>query len=215
MHGTRSRTYVGDVDFGTNATLDTNLAVDYKAFRLSWFDWVLKGIGEEMAIEPKVKIFVMGGGSGSKIESGRMDHGGYWRDESDWPIPRTVSTPYYLSSDFSLSTSSPTEEANVTYLYDPNDPVPSIGGTITSGAPIMIGGAFNQVEDSRFYPASPPYQPLTDRGDVLVFMTDILTQDVEVTGVIEANLYVSSDRLEIGRAVQQECRDRSRMPSSA
>ncbi len=71
--------------------------------------------------------------------------------------------------------------------------MPSIGGTITSGAPVMVGGAFDQREGPRFFGSREPYRALADRPDVLVFQTQPLSEDVEVTGPITANLWISSD----------------------
>jgi hypothetical protein len=72
--------------------------------------------------------------------------------------------------------------------------VPSIGGTITSGKPVMVGGAFDQVEGPRFFGSREPFLPLAARPDVLVFETEPLAEDVEITGAIEARLFVTSDR---------------------
>ena len=38
--------------------------------------------------EPPVQIFVMGGGTGRKTALGKLDHGGRWRDEQEWPLAR-------------------------------------------------------------------------------------------------------------------------------
>ncbi len=40
----------------------------------------------------------MGGGSGRKTKEGRLEHGGRWRNESDWPIPDRKLTPYYIDA---------------------------------------------------------------------------------------------------------------------
>ena len=93
-----------------------------------------------------------------------------------------------------LTTDAPTqEEASRSYDYDPDDPVPSIGGTITSGAPIMEGGAYDQVEGPRFFGSTEPYRPLAERPDVLVFRSAPLEADVEVTGPLVVRLWISSD----------------------
>ena len=101
-HGDRQLTYVGDVDFGPNATIDGNVATDFLTLRLRWFDRWLKGAKNGVDAEPPVRIFVMGGGSGRKNAAGRLDHGGRWRAERDWPIPDTRWTPYYCGHDGSL-----------------------------------------------------------------------------------------------------------------
>ena len=194
-HGDRSRTYAGDVDFGPAATLDDNLAPDFLTLRLNWFDSWLKGKDNGVAEEPPVRLFVMGGGSGRKNVAGRMDHGGRWRAEKDWPVPGARNTPFYLHGDGRLSPNLPTtKSARRTYAFDPADPVPSIGGTITSGEPVMRGGACDQREGPQIFGSRAPYRPLAERPDVLVFQTDLLEEDVEVTGAIEARLWISSDR---------------------
>lgn len=192
-HGDRQLTYAGDVDFGPAATVDGNIASNFLTLRARWFDRHLKGESSGDA-EPRVRIFVMGGGSGRKNSAGRLDHGGRWRTESDWPIPDTRWTPYYLHRSGLLSASRAPEDFTWDdYEYDPRNPVPTIGGTITSGQPVMVGGAFDQREGPRFFGSREPYAPLAARKDVLVFQTLPLEEDVELTGPISANLWIASN----------------------
>ena len=218
-HGDRTLTYAGEVDFGAAATIDGNLASDFLELRLRWFDCWLKGARNGVSSEPAVRLFVMGGGTGRRNQQGRMDHGGYWRAEKDWPVPDVGNTKYYLHGeeargggagagtgggergDFGksgggrLSTQLPAVgAAPVSYDFDPEHPVPSIGGTITSGEPVMRGGAYDQREGPRFFGSREPYMPLAARPDVLVFETESLATDMEVTGPIVAKLWISSDR---------------------
>ena len=194
-HGDRSLTYAGDVDFGPAATLDGSLAPDFLALRLRWFDCWLKGMQNGVAAEPAVRVFVMGGGSGRRNAQGRMDHGGRWRAEKDWPLPDLKRTEYYFHADGRLAPEMPAAGADqITYDFDPGHPVPSAGGTITSGEPVMRGGAYDQREGPRFFGSREPYVPLAARADVLVFATEPLRQDTEVTGPIVAKLWISSDR---------------------
>jgi len=193
-HGDRSLTWAGDVDFGTRATLDGQIALDFWELRIRWFDRWLRGIDNGVDSEPAVLYFMMGGGSGRRNAEGRMEHGGYWRSATDWPIPERVETEFYLHADGSLTPDRPdSDEAALTYSYDPAHPVPSIGGTITSGAPIMVGGAFDQVERADFFGSEEPFRPLADRDDVLVFQTEPLERALEVTGPVVVTLWVSSD----------------------
>jgi len=192
-HGDRQLSYVGEVDFGPAAVVDGNLASDFLTLRLRWFDRWLRGIANGVESEPAVRIFVMGGGSGAKNAQGRLDHGGRWRAESDWPLPDTRWTPYYLRADHTLSTRPPAASTALAYRYDPRQPVPTIGGNITSGRPIMVGGAFDQRERAEFFGSRSPYPPLAGRPDVLVFQTAALAEDLEVTGPIRVRLWVSSD----------------------
>ena len=193
-HGDRTLTFAGDVDFGPAATLDGNLAPDFLTLRLRWFDCWLKGKRNGVAEEPAVRLFVMGGGTGRKNGAGRLDHGGRWRAERDWPIPDAKLATYYLRGDGVLTAETPPAAASaVVFDFDPDRPVPTIGGTVTSGKPVMVGGAFDQVEGPRFFGSREPYRPLAARPDVLVFETEPLTNDVEITGPVVARLHFASD----------------------
>jgi putative CocE/NonD family hydrolase len=191
-HGARSTPFAGEVEFGAGATLDAD-GGDIFARRLAWFDRYLKGsrAGED---QPAVRLFVMGGGSGRKNAAGRLEHGGHWRSERDWPIPDARLTPYYLANDGRLTTAKPAADAGpVSFDFNPEHPVPTMGGTVTSGEPLMRGGGYDQRERAEFYGSRVPYLPVAARPDVLVFETEPLEEDTEVTGAIEAHLWVSSD----------------------
>jgi uncharacterized protein len=192
-HGDRALTYAGDVDFGPAATVDGNLAPHWRQYRLRWFDHWLKGAANGVDAEPAVRLFLMGGGSGRKNADGRLDHGGRWIAASDWPVPEAVPTPYYLHADGRLAMVQPaSQDAPLCYDFDPSDPVPTIGGTITSGEPIMAGGAFDQREDARFFGVRHPGIPLAARHDVLVFQSDPLPEDVAVIGPVTVQLRIAS-----------------------
>ncbi len=192
-HGARSSPYSGDVDFGAQATLDAD-GGDIFVRRLRWFDRYLKGVADGEEPQPPVRVFVMGGGSGSKNAQGRLDHGGRWRNEADWPIPDTRLTPYYLSRSGQLSRVGPAADGGaLAFSFKPEHPVPTMGGTVTSGEPLMRPGGFDQREGPGFYGSREPYLPVAARPDVLVFETEPLSTDLEVTGAIEGNLWISSD----------------------
>ncbi|MBL8628212.1 MAG: CocE/NonD family hydrolase [Rhodospirillaceae bacterium] len=195
-HGQRSKTFAGDVDFGPRATLDDNLAADYVALRLDWFDHYLRGHPAPQSLKSPVKIFVMGGGSGRRTDDGRIDHGGTWRDEADWPLQRAQVTPFYLHADGGLSPHKPANAATRDWTHDPSDPVLTIGGAVTSGAPAMEGGAFDQREEQSLLSKTVPGRALADRADVVVFQTEPLAEDTEVTGPITAKLWVSSSAVD-------------------
>ena len=184
-------TYAGDVDFGVGATLDAATGVDYIGLRLAWFDRWLKGRGAD-PLTP-VKLFVMGGGSGRRNREGRLEHGGRWRDETHWPPPSASDVPLYLNGDATLSVlPRETGETWLDYVHDPAHPVPTIGGAITSGAPVMEAGGFDQREGPDFFGSREPWRPLAERPDVLIFETVPLAADVELTGQAVAELFVSS-----------------------
>lgn len=192
-HGDRTLSYAGDVDFGPEAVLDGALAEDFLALRRRWFDCWLMNEPNGVADEPAIRVFVMGGGGGRRNAAGRLDHGGTWRTADDWPLPVTSFAPYYLQTDGSLGATAPTsDEGALSYDHDPKNPVPTIGGPITSGAPVMEGGAYDQHEGERFFGCAPPYLPLASRPDVLVFETPALDSDTYVVGPVEARLWIAS-----------------------
>jgi len=195
-HGWRSleSSVSGDVDLGPDAPLrGAGLAPTPNDLALNWFDRWMKGVDNGADRIQPVNYFVMGGGPGSRTPEGRMSHGGEWRTSPDWPLPETRYTRYYLHQDGSLSSVPP--ELGTTpssYTYDPRNPVPTIGGNISSAHGVMMAGAFDQVERPDVLGCSPPYVPLATRDDILVFETPPLERAVEVTGPITATLYVSS-----------------------
>ncbi len=190
IHGAHSRSAHGQVDFGAGA------AIDGLEFRLRWYDRWLRNIQNGAENDAKVKIFVMGGGSETRTPEGRHLHGGRWRDENEWPLARTKFTPYYLHHDGMLTTEMPGEaEAHISYDFDPRNPVPTIGGNISSGNGIMLQGAWDQRCGDHVWNCKDSL-PLSARRDVLVFMTPPLKEDVEITGPIDVKLWASSSALD-------------------
>ncbi|WP_417723865.1 CocE/NonD family hydrolase [Salipiger sp.] len=190
-HGNRSRRVFGDVDFGPDAPLDGQVDDDWLAFRLKFFAKWLKGEAAAPRDE-RVHLFVMGGGSGAKTAEGHLDHGGAWIETSDWPVPEARALRLYPRADMSLGDAAD-EESALGYSYDPADPVPTIGGSLTSGEPIFEGGAFDQTEDERFFGCTRPGLPLIARRDVLSFQTAPLERDLVVAGPVTVRLRVSTD----------------------
>ena len=212
VHGdsTPEQSCAGDVEFGAEAAL-----ASFRDLHLHWFNAVMKGVGPGIEDMPPVRIFVMGGGGGHRTKAGRLFHGGRWRDENEWPLARSRFTKYFLHEDQHLRTQpSVLNIASITYRFDPSNPVPSIGGGVSShqsvgpmpagladpgvlsyavrADPIMWPGGFDQVEAPDYFGCEPPYLPLGSRSDVIVFQTEPLAEDMEVTGPITVSLWVSS-----------------------
>ncbi len=195
IHGAQGKSTHGQVDFGESAAI-----TDQLAWRKEWFDHWLKGVdnsvGKAAPFATQVRIFVMGTGDGSKTKEGLLNHGGSWREENEWPLERAKAMPYYLHAEGGLSDHKPQGAlAATTYDFDPTNPVPTIGGNISSGDGIMQQGAWDQRGGEKFWNWPKPI-PLSARGDVLVFQTEPLQADVEVTGEIEVKLWVSSSALD-------------------
>ncbi len=161
---------VGAVDFGLHSSA---VSADLDGMQLRFFDRWLKGRGDSTGDSP-VRLFVMG------INR--------WRDEKEWPIPGTEFRRYYLHSrgransaygDGALSVEPPGAEPPDTFLYNPLDPVPTVGGGLCCYPGALQGGAFDQAG-------------VEHRADVLVYSTEPLSEDVEVTGPVTLTLYASS-----------------------
>jgi len=170
------------------------------AWRLEWFDRWLKGtdnsVGKAAPFAAPVRLFVMGTGDGRKGKDGRLNHGGYWRDEADWPPAGTRYTSYYLRADGSLSTDLPAEDSSSTsFDFDPRDPVPSIGGNVSSADGILLQGAWDQRGGEHIWNWQKPI-PLSARRDVLVFQTQPLAEDTTIIGELAVKLWVSSSAVD-------------------
>lgn len=184
-HGNRSRTHAGAVDFGAAATFENGMGQDFVQFRIDTFRRHL--LGEGQAGHPPVRYFVMGGGSGKRGADGRLQHGGAWRSAACWPPEDAQPFSFYLCETGALSRDAPATCGLRSYISDPEHPVPTCGGPITSGAPMMEGGAFDQRD-----PASG--KPIASRPDVLVFETAPLDAPVTIAGNVTVRLFVTSDR---------------------
>jgi hypothetical protein len=184
VHGIGSRGS-GDVDFGPTAEV-TMLNEEQR-----WFDQVLKGQTTGVLQEPPVRFFVMGGGDGSKTQTGRMEDGGAWVTSTAWPPPTSASHAYYLHADGSLNEQMPGDEAASQYQFDPHHPVPTIGGQIDSGKNFSPDGPRNQ-KCSLKIPFCDNDLPLSSRPDVLAFQTPPLDSDTVVAGMITVDLWISS-----------------------
>ncbi|MDH3305971.1 MAG: CocE/NonD family hydrolase [Acidimicrobiia bacterium] len=214
MRGQSSYTY--DVDFGPDSTWGV---ARYFEEQLRFFDRWLREVAEPPAadMEARVKIFVMGGGTGRMTELGKIDHGGRWRDEQEWPLLRTEPTTYYLHRDGALRSSPPGgDESPRRYTYDPAHPVPTIGGNYAAIGELPPGGddlepawarflspvlrlrnvltpgPTDQRESPEFFASREPYPRLSERPDVLVYQTAPLDHPIEVTGRVSVRLWVSS-----------------------
>ncbi len=194
IHGAQGKSAHGQVDFGKDAAI-----ADELAWRREWFDHWLKGeansIGKAAPFATKVRLFVMGTGDGRKTLEGRLNHGGYWREEQEWPLARTKPTPYYLQSGGRLAPSklavSSSSAASTSFVFDPRDPVPTLGGNISSGDGVMQQGAWDQRGSTNFWNWPKPL-PLSARNDILVFQSEPLAADTEITGEIEVKFWASS-----------------------
>jgi uncharacterized protein len=186
IHSSEHLTHAGEAQFTDDAKLDM------PAFQIRWFDRWLKQVQNGVDTEPPVRIYVMGGGDAHKTPQGRIFVGGKWRAEHNWPLARTVYTPYYLNANHTLTTTKPTTNKPITYQADPANPVPTIGGNVSSQGTLMFQGAADQRCRKDFWLCKDD-KPLSTRNDIVVFQTPPLTKDTEVTGRLVVKLWASSD----------------------
>ena len=144
------------------------------AMHLRWYDYWLKGLQTGIDKEPPIEIFVMGANR--------------WRFEYEWPLERTRWTKLHLRSQGHANSATgggrldtgepPTSEKPDTFIYDPANPVYTMGGQMSTHT--KIWGAKDRSE-------------IQNREDILVFTTEPLDEDTEVTGPVELILYAASN----------------------
>ncbi|WP_213806300.1 CocE/NonD family hydrolase [Granulicella sp. dw_53] len=175
------KTIVGERDMG-------DARLDYDALTYAWFDHFLKG--EENGFlqkQPKVTYYTMG--------SNKWQHSQSWPPEGAKPVTLTLTSGGHantLHGDGQLvfSPASPASKAKPKaspdmadfFTYDPLHPTPSYGGNVCCAANTIPGngGALDQ-------------RKMEERPDILVYTSEALKEDMEVSGPMTATLYVSSD----------------------
>lgn len=142
--------------------------MDYSPLR--WFDHYLKGIDNDVEKSPAVTYYVMGPFDGTPSK------GNVWHTTDSWPPPAT-SQAFYFTNTGGLIMTPPEELAKVSYLYDPADPVPTLGGRNL----FLQSGPVDQ-------------RPNESRDDVVIFTSEPLQEDLEVTGRLFAHILFSTDQ---------------------
>ena len=159
---------VGDMSMGK---------VDFPVFDtiFGFLDAATTGKGDFYQSQPKVSYFAQGSNT--------------WETGENWPLPSAQPMTLYLTSggaantlngDGTLSVEKPQANGKDNYTYDPMDPVITKGGGVCCNGGVADAGSFDQ-------------RDVEGRQDVLVYTSDILTEDIHVAGPIKATLYVGSD----------------------
>ena len=163
--GAAEKTVIGERDLG-----DTRF--DWFGTYLKWFDHWLKGVDNGVTAMPKVQYYAMGRNR--------------WQSAAAFPLAEP--TAFYLHSDGransrfgsgTVSMAKPRTEPADRYVYDPANPVPSKAGPICCTFTNEPAGAVDQ-------------RDIETRYDVLVYTSEPIDREIEVTGPITAELYVSS-----------------------
>jgi predicted acyl esterase len=164
LHGRFKETNrTGELEYPDNAKFPM------EAHMLGWFDHYLKDIDNSVENEPTIRYYAMGA-------VGEPDApGNEWRTAEDWPI-HNEPTAYYLHGGGKLSPTpstavGATPAATTTWLSDPKHPMS------------MPGTAFPGAADAR---------PFETQPEVRTFTSEPLAEPVEWTGLVRAELFVSS-----------------------
>jgi putative CocE/NonD family hydrolase len=175
----------GEMDFGEEALWDL------KAALLRWFDHWLKSVDNGITQEPAVRYFVMGSNQ--------------WKTADDWPPPGIQFRRLYFGQQKSGSARSlndgtlhwdqpPESDLPAVYVHDPDNPVPSVGGNTLFSLAAKQLGEEPDWDDFNAQAGSQDQRAIEPRS--LSFTTEPLAGDLEVTGPIEAKLYVSSSAVD-------------------
>ena len=150
--------------------------LNYNELTYAWFDFWLKEEANQIKEEmPKVRYFTMGSNK--------------WQSSDTWPPKEAQMVTYYLDSKGKantrlgngvLTTKKPGRDNPDTFQYDPMNPVTSYGGNVCCTGNAVQGGSFDQ-------------QEMELREDILVYTTEPLAEGVEISGFIEAKLFLSTD----------------------
>jgi putative CocE/NonD family hydrolase len=144
------------------------------SLQILWLDKHLRGERNQLDEEPPVTLFIMGENQ--------------WRFEHEWPLKRAQATQFFLHSKGRanslngngwLDQVTPGDELPDIFTYDPRLPVMSIGGHSCCVDVLTPMGAFDQ-------------RPQEYHNDILIYTTEPLGQDVEVTGPVVVTLYAAS-----------------------
>ncbi len=152
---------IGLISFGSET------GEEFRVLQKKWFDYYLKGIGDGKFEE--AYIFQ----TGSNV----------WKTYASWPPRQATIQALYAGPDGTASFTKPIKEGTVSYISDPQKPVPY--RTLPIEATYGIGSRWRpwQVEDQRF---------VYTRPDVISFATETLKEDLTVTGAVNAHLFAST-----------------------
>ncbi len=179
----------GDLLFPPNAELNPAYAYDRL---IRWYNYFLyDDTTNGILDEPPVRFYLMG-----DCDIPDTSFWNKWIDAYTWPLPEVSYKNFYLRAGGLLDTLPPTTtEPADTYMYNPLNPTPTIGGREYIGIPYdsITGLGGYGPRDQR---------PIENRPDVLVYTTPPFSEPVAVIGKIIMVLYASSDRYDTDFAVR-------------
>jgi putative CocE/NonD family hydrolase len=172
-------TLVGERSMG-----DTSFDVDGTIF--AWFDrWLKNDTSAWPASTPHVRYFTMGENA--------------WKSSADWPPKDAKPVRLYLRSAGGANsvygngrlemTPPPAGEKPDHFVYDPMNPVQTVGGADCCNGGLVVPGAYDQ-------------RAIEARSDVLVYSSGPLAEPMEISGFVDSVLKVSSSAKDTDFAVK-------------
>lgn len=167
----------GQLSWGPNPTPQTP--------ELRFFDHWLKGLDNGVDQDPRVQLYVL-----NPPDSG-TEGSGFWVTGDTYPLPGTTPAEWFLASggnangssgDGRLSKQPPRRRGDTVadrFTYDPADPVPTVGGNLCCNPSLLPAGAHDQ-------------STLETRGDVLVYTSEVLDEDMVVIGPVKVELWAAT-----------------------
>lgn len=137
---------------------------------LSWLEYWLMDRDNGVMNEPDVQYYLMG--DPRKIH----EIGCQWIEANEWPPENALPQITYLHANGNLSLEAPGDSGKLSFTYDPNDPVPTLGGNNLT----IKDGPYDQ-------------RAIGNRADVLEFESKVLDEPLRVEGVVKGQLYISSN----------------------
>jgi predicted acyl esterase len=155
-------TVVGERDLG-------DARFPYYETMVDWFRyWLYEGRGGRLP-PAKVQAYAMGKN--------------VWQQFDTWPPSGARHVELHLAADRTLRLEdAEMHSGSQSFVYDPDDPVPSVGGPVNAGS-VLVAGGFDQ-------------RAVEQRADVLTWSTPALEHPVQVSGRVQAVLHVSSSAVD-------------------
>ena len=143
------------------------LRYDMDLICFAWLEHYVNGVDNGIEKTPKVEYYTMGSNE--------------WKSAENWPVPGTKELVLYLDGDGAenrgrLTTEKAFAAGADVYRYDPKDPPVHI-----------IDLSENELE------VPEDYTEEEKRKDILCYSTEVLEQDLTITGDALAKIYISSD----------------------
>ncbi len=161
-HTTLGTNTCGEITFPDNAAIDI-----FNDYELPWYNYWIKGENNGIMDTSNIRLYLVG----------PTDTTGYWNNWlafDEWPFDVSDTLVLYLSNDSLLRNPSNTD--SLSYLYDPKNPVPTIGGQ-------------NLFLDEGYY----DQDSVWTRDDVLTFVSVEISEPYDIFGRVHVKLYAKSN----------------------